>query len=583
MLAYLTSRFIMRVSFTVRITLFLLALSLAAGLPAAMPAKATDDAVSLLMRQQVEQLHFGEQKLLGTASIYTAGLLLELYRKNQFQLLWTNKDTINQLRSAIIASAEEGLIPDDYHLQAINRLSKEMDQTVSTATQVEYDIILADALLLLGQHKRFGKVDPAEVEERKNLKPGLPRATLLDAHLNSIQTGTVRAALDALTPNHQAYVHLKKALNDYRKLSSTGGWSKVPPGPSLRPGMQDDRIKALRNRLMVTGELKQKGADPTLYDDSVMAAVKAFQLRHHLEPDGVAGKSTIDAMNVTAAERVNQIRVNLERARWIFHDMPSSSIIIDIAGFMLQYYHEKQPAWRTKVMVGQPFNQTPIFRSAITYLVLNPTWTIPPEIVKNETIPRILLEKNYLAKQHLRILTSTGEEVNPASVPWRQFMGKYLPYTLRQDPGEENSLGLIKFIFPNPHHVYLHDTPSKALFDRTQRAFSHGCIRVQNPLELGRMLLTNDLGNPVNEAKFNQILSSGKTTTVILKQPLPIYLMYLTANVQEGRVMFKPDLYLRDQSIFEALNAQPTPVQPEELSEVKERPVTADSNAEKPS
>lgn len=573
----------MRVCFTVRISPFLFALTLAAGLLAALPARATDDPVSLLMRQQVEQLHFGEQKLLGTESIYTAGLLLELYRKNQFQLLWTSKDTINQLRSAIIASAEEGLIPDDYHLQAINRLSKEMDQNASTASQVEYDIILADAMLLLGQHKRYGKVDPTEVEERKNLKPGSPRSTLLDAHLNSIQTGTVRAALDALTPNHQAYVHLKIALNDYRKLSSTGGWSKVPLGQSLRPGMQDDRIKALRNRLMATGELKQKGADPTLYDDTVMMAVKAFQLRHHLEPDGVAGKSTIEAMNVTAAERVNQIRVNLERARWIFHDMPSSSIIIDIAGFMLQYYHEKQPVWRTKVMVGQPFNQTPIFRSAITYLVLNPTWTIPPEIVKNETIPRILLEKNYLAKQHLRILTSTGEEVNPASVPWRQFMGKYLPYTLRQDPGEENSLGLIKFIFPNPHHVYLHDTPSKALFDRTQRAFSHGCIRVQNPLELGRMLLTNDLGNPVNEAKFNQILTSGKTATVILKQPLPIYLMYLTANVQDGRITFKPDLYHRDQSIFEALNAQPTPVQSEELSEVKERPVTADSNAEKPS
>lgn len=572
----------MRVCLIVRIIPILLAFFLITGLVAASPAPAGDDP-SLTMRQQLEELHFGEQKQLGNETIYTAGLLLDLYRRNQFQLLWTSKDTTSQLRSAIIASAEEGLIPDDYHLQAINRLSKTIDPAAAPASLVEYDIILSDALLLLGQHKRYGKVDPAAVEERKNLKLISPRSTLLDAHLLSIQTGTVRAALDALTPNHQAYTHLKKALNDYRKLSGTGGWSKVPQGPSLKPGMQDDRVKALRNRLMATGELKQKSPDPTLYDDTLMVAVRAFQIRHHLEPDGVAGKGTIDAMNVTAAERVNQIRVNLERARWIFHDMPSSSIIIDIAGFMLQYYHEKLPVWRTKVMVGQPFNQTPIFRSAITYLVVNPTWTIPPEIVKNETVPRILTEKNYLAKQHLRILTSTGEEVSPATVPWRQFMGKYLPYTLRQDPGEENSLGLIKFIFPNPYHVYLHDTPSKALFDRTQRAFSHGCIRVQNPLELGRRLLINDPGNPVNETKFNQILTSGKTTTVILKQPLPIYLMYLTANVQDGRIMFKPDLYNRDQGIFEALNAQPSPVQAEELSEVKEQPVAADSNAGKPS
>ena len=573
----------MRICCTPRIFPVLLAVTLLVGCLAAMPARAADDTAQF-MRQQLEQLHFGEQKQIGAEPIYTAGLLLDLYRKNQFQLLWTSKDTVNQLRGAIIASAEEGLIPDDYHLQAINRIDKEITPSASPSSLVEYDIILSDSLLLLGQHKRYGKVDPAAVEERKNLKPGSPRSSLLDAQLLSIQTGTVRAALEALTPNHQAYTSLKKALNDYRKLSGTGGgWSKVPQGPSLKPGMQDDRVKALRNRLLATGELKQKSADPTLYDDTVMAAVRVFQTRHHLEPDGVAGKSTIDAMNVTAAERVNQIRVNLERARWIFHDMPSSSIIIDIAGFMLQYYHEKLPVWRTKVMVGQPFNQTPIFRSAITYLVVNPTWTIPPEIVKNETVPRILTEKNYLAKQHLRILTSTGEEVNPTSVPWRQFMGKYLPYTLRQDPGEENSLGLIKFIFPNPHHVYLHDTPSKALFDRTQRAFSHGCIRVQNPLELGRRLLTNDPGNQVNEAKFNQILSSGKTTTVILKQPLPIYLMYLTANVQDGRIMFKPDLYNRDQGIFEALNAQPSPVQAEELTEVKEQPVATSSNTEKPS
>ena len=232
-------------------------------------------------------------------------------------------------------------------------------------------------------------------------------------------------------------------------------------------------------------------------------------------------------------------------------------------------------------MVGEPFNQTPIFRSAITYLVLNPTWTIPPDIVKNETIPRILTEKNYLQKQRLRVLTSTGDEVNPVSIPWRQYMGKRLPYTLRQDSGEDNSLGLIKFMFPNSYHVYLHDTPSKSLFDRTQRAFSHGCIRVQNPLELGRMLIANDQGNPVNESKFNQILASGKTTSVLLKQPLPIYLMYLTANFQDGKVMFKPDLYNRDQGIFEALNSQPSLLKTPHMPELKGQSSTIKDKTEK--
>jgi murein L,D-transpeptidase YcbB/YkuD len=287
-------------------------------------------------------------------------------------------------------------------------------------------------------------------------------------------------------------------------------------------------------------------------------AVRAFQTRHHLEADGIAGKATLAAMNIPVAGRISQIRVNLERARWVMHDMPDSSIVIDIAGFNLQYYHQNRLVWKTRVMVGEPFNQTPVFRSAITYLVLNPTWTIPPDILKNETVPRILTEKDYLAKQRLRVLTASGEEVNPATVPWGQYLGKRPPYTLRQDAGPDNALGLIKFIFPNPYHVYLHDTPSKSLFDKARRAFSHGCIRVQHPLDLGKMLIANDPGNPTSAARFDQILASGKTSTIFLKEPLPIFLMYLTANAENGQVQFMPDLYQRDQGILDALNGPPS-------------------------
>ena len=277
-----------------------------------------------------------------------------------------------------------------------------------------------------------------------------------------------------------------------------------------------------------------------------------------MEPDGAAGKTTINAMNVTVAERINQIRVNLERTRWVIHDMPSSSLIVDIAGFMLQYYHENKMVWSGKVMVGKPFHQTPIFRSAITYIVLNPTWTPTPDIVKNETVPSIVNDPEFLAKQRLRIFDSSGTEVDPHSIPWKQYQGKFLPYTLRQDSGKDNSLGLIKFLFPNPYHVYLHDTPSKSLFGRTQRAFSHGCIRVQNPLELGRLILANDIGNLTTVERMDQLLALGKTSTVILKQSLPIYLMYLTTNVLDGKVMFKPDLYSRDEGVLAALNGPPS-------------------------
>lgn len=531
-----------------------------AGGIAVPPVEGAGDQEQQLLQQRLEQLYFEIDDSIGKEPVYTAGFLLELYRKNQFYPLWTNPDNIKQLMGAIVACADEGLIPDDYHLKALAHFGKEAEETRAPAKVVAYDLLLSDALVLLGQHKRYGKVDPRKVDERQNLEATTARTSPIDTYLNAIKSGTVRATLDALSPPHQSYVSLKEALNQYKQYAAKSGWHKVAGGESLRPGMTDPRVPAIRQRLSVTGEYHPgKGTgESNLYDNQLVAAVKAFQAKHHIEPDGVVGSSTISAMNVTVAERINQIRVNLERTRWVIHDMPSSNLIVDIAGFMLQYYHNNTPVWSTRVMVGQPYHQTPIFRSAITYIVLNPTWTPTPDIVKNETVPSIVKDPEFLAKQRLRVLDSSGSEVDPATIPWKQYQGKFLPYTLRQDSGKDNSLGLIKFLFPNPYHVYLHDTPRKSLFGRTQRAFSHGCIRVQNPLELGRMILANDIGNPTTVEKMDQLLALGKTATVILKQPLPIYLMYLTTNVHEGKVMFKPDLYSRDEGILAALNAPPS-------------------------
>lgn len=513
-----------------------------------------------LLQQLLEQLYFEVADSIGREPVYASAYLLDLYRKNQFNPLWGDQDNIAQLMGAIVASAEEGLTPDDYHLNALTHYANELNEQESTlAKRVEYDVLLSDAMVLLGQHKRYGKVDPAKVEEKQNLAATTPRLSPIDTYLTAIRTGTVRATLDKLSPHHPSYLNLKEALSQYKKFAAKGGWNSVPAGPSLKPGMADQRVTALRNRLAATGEYRPRGgAETNLFDDQLAAAVRVFQARHHVEPDSVVGKATANAMNVTVTERIGQIRVNLERTRWVIHDMPSSSLIVDIAGFALQYYHDNQQVWNSKVMVGQPYHQTPVFRSAITYIVLNPTWTPTPDIVKNETVPSIVKDPDYLAKQRMRVFDSSGTEIDPRTIRWQQYQGRYLPYTLRQDPGTDNSLGLIKFLFPNPYHVYLHDTPSKFLFGRTQRAFSHGCIRVQNPLELGRLILAHDAGNPTTVEKMDQILASGKTTTVILKQPLPIYLMYLTTNVRDGKVMFKPDLYSRDEGVLAALNAPPS-------------------------
>lgn len=529
---------------------------------AAMPSDTNNETAEAQqqLQLQLEQLYFETEDKIGGEPIYTAGYLLDLYRKNQFSLLWDNPKSIVQLLKAIHASADDGLTPEDYHLEALIRYGHDVAGGASVQKQVEYDLLLSDAMLLLAHHKRDGKVDPRKVEDKKNLEPATPRPWPADAYLTAIKGGTVQAVLDKFSPHHPSYLNLKKALHDYRQFAARSVWQQIPGGQSLKPGMTDPRVTLIRNRLAVTGELAGRSLDSTFFDHQLETAVKVFQTRHHLEPDGIIGKATLRAMNITAAERIDQIRANLERTRWVVNDLPHSSLIVDIAGFMLQYYHNNEMIWTSKVMVGRPYHQTPVFRSAVTYLVLNPTWTPTPDIVKNETVPSIINDPEYLAKQRLRVLDSSGNEIDPETIPWRQYYGKVLPYTLRQDPGRDNSLGLIKFLFPNPYHVYLHDTPSKFLFGRTQRAFSHGCIRVQNPMELARLMLANDPGNPTTVKKIDQILASGKTTTVILKQPLPVYLMYLTTNVQDGQVLFKPDLYNRDEGVVAALNAPPSPL-----------------------
>ncbi len=541
----------------------------------ATPQPIAIDPEQQLIQQRLEQLYFGPQDSGVQEPLYTTGYLLDLYRKNNFSLLWTRQKNINQLLSAIIAAADEGFIPDDYHLKAISRYNFEPQETLSLAQRVQYDLLLSDAFILLGHHKRYGKADPSKVDEKHNLESTAPRTSPVNTYLNAINNGTIRATLDQLSPHHQAYVALKNALSRYKAIAGQGGWPQVPQqGESIHPGMHDKRIPLIRKRLTVTGDYSggTRGKND-LYDQTLVAAVKAFQTRHHLGPDGVVGKNTLVAMNITAEERIKQIRVNLERTRWIIHDLPSSNLIVDIAGFMLQYYHNNQQVWTSKVMVGKPYHQTPIFRSAITYLVLNPTWTITPDIIKNETVPSIIKDRGFLSKQNLRVLDHEGNVVDPELIPWKQYKDRYFPYIIRQDSGQFNALGSIKFIFPNPYHVYLHDTPTKALFGRTRRAFSHGCIRVQNPLDLGRLILTNDPGNPTTPEKMDQILASGKTVTVILKQPLPIYLMYLTSNVSDGKVMFKPDLYDRDNSIYTALNALPSPLKlTTQIPEVKRQP-----------
>jgi murein L,D-transpeptidase YcbB/YkuD len=294
----------------------------------------------------------------------------------------------------------------------------------------------------------------------------------------------------------------------------------------------------------------QAAAAPALYAGEVVAAVQRFQARHGLAADGTVGPATLAALNVPVERRIDQLRANLERGRWVMGDLEPDFIVVNIAGFRTYVVHDDEVVWTTRSQVGKPYRATPIFKAKMTYLVLNPTWTVPPTIFRQDILPQLRRDSGYLATRNIDLVDAERGIVDAATVDWAG--ARSFPYSFVQRPGPTNALGRIKFMFPNEHFVYLHDTPSRDLFEQTSRAFSSGCIRIENPLELATQLL----GSKWNRARLDAAIAAGRTETAFLEKPITVMLLYWTTEVDaQGRVAFWPDVYSRDASLIAELNA----------------------------
>ena len=326
----------------------------------------------------------------------------------------------------------------------------------------------------------------------------------------------------------------------------------MPEGPTLRLDDADSRVARIRARLAVTGDLPPgANTQSTKFDKTLKQSVAAFQARHSLDADGIVGKQTIAAMNVPVEQRVNQLRASLERLRWVNQEAADTLVAVNIAGFRAFFIKNGEMVWTTRAMVGKTYRKTPVFRGDIQYMEFNPTWTIPPGILRNDTLPAIKRNPNYLTSKNIRVIDNKGRTVDPATVDWNKY-SKGVPYTLRQDPGPNNSLGTVKFIFPNKHFVFLHDTPHRELFDRPERAFSSGCIRIENPLTLAELLLDDD---KYHEPELEAIVASRKTQRISLENTVPVVILYLTTGLDiDGNIMFFKDVYDRDSKVLDGLN-----------------------------
>ena len=339
-------------------------------------------------------------------------------------------------------------------------------------------------------------------------------------------------------------VRLLDALRRYREIAATGGWPAIPPGPTIRPGSRDPRIRALIERLEVVGDLQTSGAANIDYDEDLQSAVRDFQSRHGLEPDALVGPATLRALNVSARERVQQLERNLPRARDVFTQTRKNFVLVNVPAFEAYLYRDGDMVWKTGVVVGHAETETPLLESDVRSVVLNPTWTVPRSIASEELLPKIQADVDFLSRGDYDVLDADRQIVDPTSINWEELTANNFPYTLVQRPGPNNELGRIKFLFPNEYSVCMHDTPSKYLFSHYSRAFSHGCIRVEQPVDLAIRLLAEE---GVSRDHINASLSTVETEIVKLADPVPIVLAYLTATVDHtGSVHFLRDIYDSD-------------------------------------
>ena len=459
-------------------------------------------------------------------------VLPDFYERRAYQLAWVETQLRSELLDALRASVGDGLEPRDYHVAALEKLA---DEPRSPEIDADLDMLATDGVIRLAYHLRFGKVDVATIDPDWNFDLNIeaaisePPALVLQ---EMIEKRSFAAGLDDLRPSHWMYAALRRALATYRDIESAGGWRSLPEGPTLRPGTSDTRLPALRQRLAVEGDLRaQPGDSIAVYDSVLVTAMRRFQERHGLHPDGILGKGSLRALNVPVATRISQLRLSLERGRVLLHDLPARFVLVNIPAFRALYVDENSARFASKVIVGKPFTKTPIFRAEMTYLVLNPSWTIPPGIMQREVIPGMRRDPDYLKKKGFQQIG--GQVVQP--------------------PGPNNALGRIKLMFPNSHFVYLHDTPQRNLFTSEARSFSSGCIRVEDILDLA-VLVTDD-PKKWSKEKMMAAIGTGRTQHVTLARRIPVLITYWTAVVGPGEESprFYDDVYERDPALLEAL------------------------------
>lgn len=465
-------------------------------------------------------------------------------------IYWVGTGRMTPFIQRLLDAEDDGLDPRDYPIETLIDLRdsiSESDPLSAARAELYYSAFFAAYATDL----KIGRLLPQKVDPKlfRNRKTVDVLRILTDLKKQR-DPGRFLDAFEPVNPHYQA---LKSMLAHYRALAEQGFWPDIAQGAPLKRGMSDPRIPQVRQLLAMTGDFEWKADASPVYDPQLEIAVQRFQQRHGLEAKGLIGKQTVMAMNVPPAERARQIMLNMERWRWMPEDLGDYHILVNLAAFELQQVQSSVIVDRMKVVVGAVATQTPEFSDEMEYVEFNPTWTVPYSIATKEMLPR--LRQNPFAYAGDFDVFMNGQLVSWGAVSWTLYGPGNFPFTFRQRPGPKNALGKVKFMLPNPHNIYLHDTPAKEKFLATSRAFSHGCIRLSRPLDFAYKIVGGIPG--WNKARIDATIAAGRTVQVPLPRRVPVHLIYATAFKGDNGIEFRPDVYGRDRKLYAALFGRP--------------------------
>ncbi|WP_026965848.1 L,D-transpeptidase family protein [Algoriphagus terrigena] len=523
----------------------------------------TPEPISTLLRTKLEVENPTVKPVVSGSELESADLIHKFYADRNFEAVWSQKGVLLELayemRFELLQAKFDGLNPEDYHLTLINSYFQTFESNKAGKKEnepgnlVNLELLLTDAFFALSKDLELGKVDPASLKGDWEIKRKDAEINYLDLLKESIAEQEIRRNLETLYPKFTIYKKGREVLRamDERTKTDTLDWKVVKLDKSLKVGDSHNSIPTLRERLNYWGYAKADTvSDPKLYDSTMFLGVQAFQLRNGMQPDGVIGKNTAIGLSASPTMLMEKAAVNLERLRWLPDTVQNlEMILVNIANYQLDYVDKLDTLLSARVIVGKLYHESPVFTAQMSYIVFSPYWNIPPSITKSEIMPAVRRNPSYLSQKNMEVVNFSGKHVDPGSVNWS---GKSFPYMVRQKPGGSNSLGLVKFMFPNAHNVYLHDTPARTLFDKEDRAMSHGCIRVQNPAKLAEVLLRSDPS--WTPAKIDNAMHQTSEVIVNLPRKVPVVLLYLTFWADsKGNAHFRQDIYDRDEEILALL------------------------------